>query len=405
MSPIPLGILSAQIAGSPFFVAGLKYTSTSAAYDISATSTGDFYVSGVAGGAPFAVKLDVEGNLIWEVTQDVSGSYQAAAINSSGDLQFAGGANPGNQRNCLTKMTPSGTITYSKQIGFTNSSNANGVGVDSSDNVFIHLLNSNGINSGVHKYDSSGTLVWAKGFFSNSSNLRNRPVGMSVKSDGEVFVTYRDDESNFAKLFAKLTTSGGLAGTRTIDDGYPTYDVDHDSTGKAYWAFGYGHIAQLDTSLNSLTQRRVGTSAGTSIKKLFVDSSDNVYGYGAVSGGTIIVKFDSSMNLQWQRKLVGVTSSGRMTETIDGGILISGQVGLDGIASPFFAYLPADGSITGSGVIGGTTVSVEISTESISTTNITLTSEGYPQWNTSTAETGITTTVSDPNFALSLENI
>ncbi len=263
------------------------------------------------------------------------------------DGNFDGKTNPAFEGMFLVKYDKDGNKQWSKLVTSGLSTKGLGVGVDSSDNVYVTgfsdgsfdgKTNQGGADVFLIKYDTSGNKVWSKLLGSDDNDIGE---GMSVDSAGNVYVTgfsegNFDGKTNSGKrdmFLVKYNTSGvkqwsQLLGTSGFDEGL---GVSVDSAGNVY-VTGYSKgafdakthsgkedmfLIKYDSSGNKQWSKLVGTSGDDRGHGVSVDASGNVYvtglSEGAFDGKTnqggddmFLIKYDSSGVKQWS-KLVGTS--------------------------------------------------------------------------------------------------
>lgn len=196
--------------------------------------------------------------------------------------------------------------------------------VDASNNTYIASYGTQPDSFAlIIKYDSTGAIVWQKKLNASSSNENYRAV--TVDSSGNVYCVGYNDTPTSGVLLVKYNSSGVLQWQKNI---YNTYtgsygdSISVDSSGNIYIAgtvyvslsAGYdAFVMKLDSSANILWQRflSIAGNAQQSIFGLRLDSSLNVYvvAYDASTSPSngVIVKYNNSGTLQWQRKISGAS--------------------------------------------------------------------------------------------------
>ena len=369
-----------NVGDDAYWINTLSGTSTENSMGITATGDGSVYVSGAtnsegAGSHDLSVvKYDSSGTLQWQRTIGGSGSDygQAIAADSSGNIYVTGyqssyGTRP--TQFYLVKYNSSGTLQWQRSLVCIGTLYCRGIVVDSSDsNVYlVGFSDSTNSTSGsndifVCKYSASGDLQWQR-LLGGSHLDYGRDIG--VDSSNNVYIsyyTYSIGQGNYDIGLAKYNSSGVLQWQRIL--GGTAFDANGglavDSSGNSYVSFetsseGQGGsdfgIAKYNSSGTLQWQRIIGGTGGDNTRSAALDSSGNVYALGTTSSAgagsndMLIVKYNSSGILQWQRSL-GTTageSANRIYAGGSGNIYLAGATGGDGL----IVKLPADGSLTG----------------------------------------------------------
>ena len=229
----------------------------------------------------------------------------------------------------IAKFDSSGTIQWQRTLGGANSDNGFAIAVDSSHNVYICGDTDTGGSQNeeilVAKYSPSGTIQWQR-TLGNTGNDKGR--GIAVDSSHNVYVTgYARNTSsspNRDELFlAKYNSSGTIQGHRFLGGSTSDGDdsramaIDIDSSDNVYMCgstdvVGNGNDDLLITKYNSSLQIQWQRTLGNSVKDegygCAVDSLGNVYitGYTSHDVNTnriVIAKYNTSGTIQWQRTL------------------------------------------------------------------------------------------------------
>ena len=237
----------------------------------------------------FVSKLDSSGDFVW--AKIFSGStYQeigyAIAVDSSGNVYTTGyfwgtvdfdpGAGTTNLTSAgsndvfVSKLDSSGNFVWAQSFGGSALDIGFSIAIDSSGNVYTlgvfrdtadfdpgagtTNLTSAGINDlFVSKLNSSGALLWVKGFGGSSSESGQ---SIEVDSSGNVY------------------TTGYFEGTVDFDPGAGTTNLTSVGSND-------GFISKLDSSGNFVWAKSIGGSSGDSVRSIAVDSSGNVYTTGS----------------------------------------------------------------------------------------------------------------------------
>ena len=373
-----------NVGGDAYWINTLSGTSTENSLGVTATSDGSVYVAGAtnsegAGNYDFSVvKYDSSGTLQWQRTIGGSNSDYGlgVAADSSGNIYVTGyqgsyGTRP--SQFFLVKYNSSGTLQWQRALVCIDNLHCRSLAVDSSDsNVYlVGYSSSTNSTSGsndifVCKYSASGDLQWQR-LLGGSSIEYGRGIG--VDSSNNVYIQYYTQsigQGNYDVGVAKYNSSGVLQWQRIL--GGTAFDANGglgvDSSGNSYICLettseGQGGsdfgIAKYNSSGTLQWQRIIGGTGTDSTRSAALDSSGNVYAFGKTSsvgqGGNdfLIVKYNSSGTLQWQRSLGTTASEIANSIFADGSdnIYLAGYTTINGNADGLIVKLPADGSLTG----------------------------------------------------------
>ena len=273
-------------------------------------------------------------------------------------------------RICFNKYDKHGTNIFYKR--FSNNTNAqeslykNGlVALSDGSMVFSTLSNITSV-----KMNSSGTILYKKGYGTSSSSLDSNFSSISVNSsDQTIYTGYEANYNTGSITLFRINSNGTLSGdwliTVTSSGNYGTgfNQTGTDSNGNVY-IVGYrgqsgtynkdGYIMKLNSSMEIQWQHTLGATGYYPIDEwydLAFDSSDNIYCVGTTrSPGKHygwIVKYNSSGTIQWQKKF-GDGSQNLNFWSIhiddDDDIYVLGDVDLYG-KTPFWVKLNTSGAV------------------------------------------------------------
>jgi uncharacterized delta-60 repeat protein len=292
-------------------------------------------------------------NLLGGTSVDVG---RGVAIDSSDNIIVTGYTNSdgaGTDDALVAKYDSSGTLLWDKTLGGANADYGYGVAIDSSDNIIVTgYTQSDGageLDVLVVKYNSSGTLLWDRTLGGASNDL-----GFVVaidSSDNIIVVGYTgsDGAGNFDVLVAKYNSSGTLQWDRTLggannDIGYGVAIDSSDNiivvghTGSDGAGGNDVLVAKYNSSGTLQWDKTLGGGSSDYGRGVAIDSSENiiVVGYTASDGAggndVLVVKYNSSGTLLWQRTLGGTGQESGYGVAIDSSdnIIVVGVTPSDG---------------------------------------------------------------------------
>lgn len=358
------------------------------------------------------IKLDNLGVIQWQRKLSRSGINSfglGLSIDSSNNIYVAGHSplNTYTQSGVLAKYNSSGTLQWQRGL---NPSSGNiylvKIGFDSSGNVYScgngAWTGNTSYDTGIYvKYNSSGTYqsVTNLKVYTNDQARSDSMQSIKVDSSGNIYTTgYTQDyrppnyfPSRFPNTWtfivtAKYDSANNLIWLKKLLSGPNGYghDIAIASSGNIYVAASTGYDARqcLLLKYNSSGvlqwQKELGTpSTSQGFQYIAVDASENVYcaGYSNVSGDydAIVVKYNSSGTLQWQRRL-GSSGSANYAKGIsldsDGNIYINASLYVSN-GEMLVAKLPSDGSGTGTYSVNGASITYAATTMTDSTPSYT----------------------------------
>jgi len=290
------------------------------------------------------------------ITVDSSGNIYAFAGN--GSASFSNGIRSVGYSSSGSILFQNNTTTNAQIVRPVSSV------IDASGNNFVVLyLNTSCCcisltSPAIIKYDSSGAVIWGNYYSLSSAGYSSRDV--AIDTSGNIWSV---GNSNFIR-----TNSTGTATLfRTTSTLF--YGIVIDSSNNIYMtgteSFGANTILCNVSSAGVINWQRklvIGTTR-TPTMAIDVDSSGNIY-YAAIGtntsapGYTVILKYNSSGTLQWQRTLtVGTTSSTNTyaydLKVVNNNISIVGTANSGSGIHGFVFNAPTNGALTGTIVNGG----------------------------------------------------
>tara|TARA_R110002050_G_scaffold147017_1_gene272629 strand:+ start:4351 stop:8619 length:4269 start_codon:yes stop_codon:yes gene_type:complete len=286
------------------------------------TSTAQFWMQSAGGltiDEAYDIAIDAQGNSYTTGYFSGTSTFGATSLVASGSTDIF-----------ITKTNNQGVFQWAVKAGGTGSERANAIAVDASGNVYITgyfngtatfgtvSLTSSGVQDAfIAKYNSSGTVQWAKKAGGIASDIG---FGICVNSTNEVFVT---------GSFKATATFGSttLTGANSTSDIFIT---KLNSTGVFQWSKkGTGNFANTGKSIgcdNAGNVYVVGQFSDT----LTFDTQHN----NQMQNISFIVKYNNTGSEQWFTKLTGSSSSTINDISVDG----SGNIYLTGDFSGTLTY-------------------------------------------------------------------
>ena len=382
------GTVSAVAQVGSGWIASLGGSGTEYGHGVTHDSSGNVYIAGYTGSSGqgsndiLVAKYNSSGTIQWQRTLGAGGNDKGVgvALDSSNNVYVAGLINnqsTGRYEGLIVKYNNSGAIQWQRMLGISNAhSFFNGVGIDSSDNVYVSGRTAGGGGQGsndflIAKYNSSGAIQWQRVLGSSTQEV-DQENAIAVDGSGNVYIggyTNVNVTGNSQMLLAKYNSSGtlqwqvyqGAVGFKGIegialDDSGNVYVVG-ESQENPSWSYYSLFVVKYNSSGSFQWQRRLHDDSAntTQGRGITVDSSGNVYvgGYSNKGAGAIIAKYNSSGTIQWQRYLT--RSSTGVSEAYDLSVDNSDNLYVTGYSNivsaggwdAFIAKLPTDGSGTG----------------------------------------------------------
>lgn len=270
-------------------------------------------------------------------------------------------------RRFIAKFDSSGSLAWQQfyQLNGSQQGEFNNILMDSSGNIYAlgygPTTVPNSSYASITKFNSSGTFVWG-------SNLSDIHSGACIDSSGNIFCTTQNQTITFV---SKINSSGSILWTKGITK---------------------------DSGASNLYSSNPTTDADGNVYCMFTAGSTPT----ATRGHVILLKFDSSGTLQWQKTIK------QSTQGVISGQLASNQLSVkgnklyfsmrwipDGLTNYVLAgCIKTDGSVNGTANLGGYELVIASSSYTISTQSRTGSAQTSGQWEvpTYTAANGSSST-------------
>jgi uncharacterized delta-60 repeat protein len=352
------------------------------ANSIQQTSDGGYIVAGGtnsfgAGGDILIIKLDSSGNIQWSRAIGGTDDDYANSIQQTSDggyivagYTYSFGA--GSYDFLIIKLNSSGNIQWSRAIGGTGYDEALSI-QQTSDGGYIVAGYTNSFGAGrfdalIIKLNSSGNIQWSRAIGGTNGDYAN---SIQQTSDGGYIVA---------------------GGTNSFGTGGDILIIKLNSSGNIQWSRAIGGANNDDAV--SIQQ----TSDGGYIVAGWTNS------FGAGGHDSLIIKLNSSGNIQWSRAIGGANNDDAVSiqQTSDGGYIVAGSTNSFGTGFDFFIIkLDFSGNISGCGNVlnvSPTNTSISPTNNSVSPTN---TSISPTNTSISPTNTSVSPTVSNVCYGLS----
>jgi hypothetical protein len=375
-----------SVAGNDVFIT--KYTSTGAVSwvaqiggggadtgnAIATDSSGNMFVTGVYGGAGFALTL----------------------YNTGGTIGGTLAASSGTSDVFIARYTSAGAVSWGARIASTAPDVGTAVATDPSGNVFVTgyydaaltLFNSSGVSNAslpitggtdafIAKYSSAGAVLWAARI-AGTGVANERGNGIATDSSGSAFVT------GFYTTALTLFNSSGVSNAALpFTGGIDCFIAKYTSDGAVSWAAqiagattssDYGYGIATDSSGNVFVTGQYGASL-------------TLYNTGGSTGATLgftggndvfIAKYSSAGAVLWAARIAGAgadTGAAIATDS-SGNVLVTGfhgatltlfnssgvsnsTIGFTGGVDAFAAKYSADGAVLWGVQMAGTSTSFD----------------------------------------------
>lgn len=322
-------------------------------YGITADNSGNVYICADIGDGSTTtnrnsalIKYDTNGNLLFQSYYKTGTTFSeilfpwGIALDAGQANVYTVGGNYGSAGMSLVKHNTSGTLQWYQRVTVTGPERGYGLKLDASGNILVTGVigtTSSGINydfGGVVKFNPSGTALSSV----RLTTAHTEFAGIATDSSGNIYC---------------VGDNSYVAGADT-------------------WL----QLCKFDSSFNLLWTKIFYRAYNTPdyVTAIVIDSQDNIFIAGYLTENysgikQIILRFDVSGNLIWQRYIS--TSPSGVTGSYGQLYVDSTSIYLTTIAPTprsLILKLPKDGSLTGTYIVGDTTVTYGVETLIESTT-------------------------------------
>jgi hypothetical protein len=280
-------------------------------------------------------------DIAYSLQQTTDGGYVVAGATGSSDGDVTG--NHGNFDYWIVKLDPNGNKLWQKTLGGSSLDEAHSI-QQTSDGGFIvagQAYSGDGDVSGnniagywIVKLDVNGNIVWQK-TIGDSYEFRGGFNAHSIRQtrDGGYIVVGEAIEHNYGSYFywiVKLDTSGNkvwqkLLGGSSSATGNNFTSVQQTTDGG--YIVGGSYITKFDADGNIVWQRSAGGAFGTDYASSVQQTQDGNYiiaEHG--SGDYFVTKLGTNGNIIWQKTFGGssLEYANSIQQTKDGGYIVAG---------------------------------------------------------------------------------
>jgi hypothetical protein len=342
---------------------------------IAVDATGNSYITGYSGGpsVAYTTKYDAVGNIVWQRSLTNTAPYGVRgtdiALDTSSNVYVVGWSNSAGVDGInIIKYNNSGVLQWQKRLTTSYSVAASALAIDAADNILI--VGDGGPSVSyivIAKLDSTGTLLWDRAVYDNFFNYYG--VGVSTDSSNNVYCSGWQIGATGAPLI-KLNSSGVLQWQRELLNNFAGFYANAvDSANNVYFLAKLTSpetllLLKYNSSGALQWQRALTGATAQSARSMSIDTNNDIYIVGNVSGGTtgaVIAKYTSTGSLTWQRLLSDSSISlNSIAANNNQAIWVSGALQISAVANRFAAKLPVSGAKTGGYLLGGTSVSYSV---------------------------------------------
>ena len=254
-------------------------------------------------------------------TSGTSNTKGRVAIGPSGTVYLLseGSGSTYSAQFSIAKLDTDGNLDWQKQLGWAGVDVANGISVDTNDNVYV-CGNRTGFNPGgdgiyVSKLNSSGAKQY-ESFFGTAGGL-NKGYSIAAASPFSYVAGTLGNQQGGTSQWGvfQLDVNGSVVWAKRLGTTFQesqAFGIFYPSQGSNVYVTGYTTsttftVAKYSTSGNLQWQETLSGFAPSQGNDIHVDDSGDVYVAGTIRDGShnaaALVKLSSTGNLVWQRVL------------------------------------------------------------------------------------------------------
>ncbi|GIL18516.1 MAG: hypothetical protein BroJett040_22670 [Oligoflexia bacterium] len=205
----------------------------------------------------FIVKYNSAGSVLWQYAYGgtAGDGFNCMAMSSTGNLYICGSTSSkgaGGSDGLIAKFDSNFNVIWARTLGLSTTDMLKSVAVDSSENIVVvgETIVSSTTNMLIAKYNSSGALLWQRGFGGDGGT--ERCTSVAVDSFGDIYIAGYTEYvylNNWDVIVAKFSADGVLQWQRAISTGsadmLPTITIDLD--GYMVISMSTGTVLRLPT--------------------------------------------------------------------------------------------------------------------------------------------------------------
>jgi hypothetical protein len=231
---------------------------------------------------------------------------------------------------------------WNNSWGSSESDMASGIVLDSQGNAYIIGSSDDPYNLSIVKYDNKGNELWSESFDGPAGGYDTGNAIALSSDENYVYITgWVYGGSNWHTQLVKYSEDGIYQWNRTWGEDYSYttqgYSVVVNSTGHVFvggknGTFS-GFITCYDSLGNNIKNKSLSSLGISSVSDMVIDTADNIYITQRKSSNTVIVKYNSLLELQWNETFnpesidFEYSNPTAMSIDIQDNIYISGYVG------------------------------------------------------------------------------
>jgi hypothetical protein len=350
-----------------------------------------------------AMKITADGKTVnWAVQKNLGqySGYNGVSKASDGNIVYSGYNNQSGRKSGRAKINATtGAQVWSYYYDLTGY--GNGGTIDTVTNN-IWSAQQIGAGAGLFRTDADGasptlwyinsaTYCTKATYIASTNKIYGLVTGPASTYNLTLFVLNPDGSTHWQyEINTLYSTDGGIVADSSGNIYVATYGADSGTSG------GRAYLFKINSSGTLVAQKMLDQGTGTfdGWGECVIDTTNGfIYCAGTGNDRGLIAKYDTSLNLQWQRTLTGVSGLSSINLIDADNIQVVGAYGGTG-GGVFTANLKTDGSGTGTYAFTGGNVVYAVSSLSNTTPSLSISAPGRGISSTSPSRSS-TTTIND----------